>query len=144
MVPVGGHGNPCLGSLIASSKTLESFALPSHPPWINVNCMSMLHTHNTLVLIRLLRSLCAWVAFEGGRVLTCVPSIAPIHPYTQSLAKLLIWIKSLILTSTYLFIILFSDLYKVCIRNVLYLKPWPILVHLKMFRKAGDILVRFN
>ena len=32
MVPVGGHGNPCLGSLIASSKTLESFALPSHPP----------------------------------------------------------------------------------------------------------------
>ena len=51
MVPVGGHGNPCFWSLIASSKTLESFALPSHPPWINVNCMSMLHTHNTLVLI---------------------------------------------------------------------------------------------
>lgn len=28
--------------------------------------------------------------------------------------------------------------------NVLYLKPWPVLVHLKMFEEAHDIMIRFN
>ena len=48
----------------------------------------MLHTHNTFVAMVLLQLLHAWVAFEGGRALTCVLSITPTHFYTLQCQKI--------------------------------------------------------